>query len=163
GAGGAGTVATALAVFSSGEGEQPVITAAALPTAVRIKKPRRSTPCGISCAINRRVSANGSSRKASRDVAVERGVSADSSASLFDIDQPLPFHRESRSNLSILSVPHGCTWITKYRDHVERPSPAWASDSPRRCTCFSSMPRKCMEDAGAAATRVDHNRASLAH
>ena len=38
-----------------------VMTAAAPPTALRIRKLRRSTPGGISCAINRLVSASGSS------------------------------------------------------------------------------------------------------
>src|SRR4051794_9386673 len=81
GAAGAGSVSTALAVLSAGETEQPVITAAAPPTALRIRKLRRSTPWGTSCAIKGRVSANGSVAGA----AVEPDVSEDLSTSLFDI------------------------------------------------------------------------------
>ena len=56
-----GSVARAFALLSSAETERPIITAAAPPTALRIKKLRRSTPGGISFEINPLVSASGSS------------------------------------------------------------------------------------------------------
>ena len=80
----------AIAVLSSAETERPVITAAAPPTALRIRKLRRSTPGGTSCEINRLVSASGSSRKASRGFFVELSC-RQISHSLFDMVLLLPF------------------------------------------------------------------------
>src|SRR4030095_6415026 len=81
----------AFVVLSWAETERPIITAAAPPTALRIKKLRRSTPGGPSRESNRLVSANGSSLTTSPSFSVELSLSSNFSFSLFGMVHLLTF------------------------------------------------------------------------
>ena len=127
----------AIAVRSSAEIMRPVITAAAPPTALRIKKLRRSTPGGISCEVNPLVSASGSSGEASRGFSFSLFDMCTCSLSLrFSSRGPVP---STALNLYFL-VSDTVAAVSVRREHPSR----WAT-LQRAVTTLSSKARRVPE------------------